>query len=185
MAHFLATINWETLFNGKSIQEAYNTFIDTYRNCCYRFIRTRRARTVKSKPPWWSPTIARLTKRKFSLFRRSHSCQQPGVKEELISNYKETCKLVERAVSSAKQDFERRLVQDSKKNPKLLYSYLNSRFLTKESIVALKDENGAMVSDRAEICDKLNTYFHSVFEEDKPVTVAGFASLQSNDQLQE
>jgi len=60
-------------------------------------------------------------------------------------------------------NFEQNLVEKAKKNPKLLYKYLNSQHLVKESIKALKIANGHLTQDPKEIENLLNRCFQDVF----------------------
>ena len=53
-----------------------------------------------------------------------------------------------------------------KKNPKRLYSYLNSKKVIKDNIRALNDENGKRIEDPTQIVKILNEQFKSVFEID-------------------
>ena len=52
------------------------------------------------------------------------------------------------------------------KNPKMVYSYVNSKKTVRDSIRAFIDENGKRVEDKAEIVKMLNDQFKSVFEID-------------------
>ena len=45
---------------------------------------------------------------------------------------------------------------------------MNSKFKAIDSIVALKDDDGQVTSDSASTCERLNMYFHSVFEPQAP-----------------
>ncbi|RMZ98290.1 RNA-directed DNA polymerase from mobile element jockey-like, partial [Brachionus plicatilis] len=62
-------------------------------------------------------------------------------------------------------DFEFKLAQESKENPKKLYSYMNRRFSTRETIAAIMERNGLFVTEKASICNTFNEFFHSVFDE--------------------
>ncbi|RNA17568.1 hypothetical protein BpHYR1_036469, partial [Brachionus plicatilis] len=42
--------------------------------------------------------------------------------------------------------------------------YINRRFSQRESIAALKNQDGQLYTNRENICELLNEFFHSVFE---------------------
>ena len=59
--------------------------------------------------------------------------------------------------------FENELAEKAKKNPKLLYKYLNSQKLVNNSIKAVRKSNGELSHDPGEIANNLNKYFQEVF----------------------
>ncbi|XP_065671758.1 uncharacterized protein LOC136089635 [Hydra vulgaris] len=81
----------------------------------------------------------------------------------LSKEYKLTCKLVKKEIKIARLAYENVLVKRSKTNPKLLYNYLNSQQLIKESIRALKTTNGDLTQEPREIANLLNKCFQDVF----------------------
>ncbi len=62
--------------------------------------------------------------------------------------------------------FERNLAVNSKHNPKSVYSFINNKINIKESIKAIKTNNGVISTDSLEIVDTLNEFFASVFIKD-------------------
>ena len=64
------------------------------------------------------------------------------------------------------KDFEKSIASNAKKNPKMVYSYVNSKKVVKDNIRALIDENGVRTEDPSEITKILNKQFESVFEVD-------------------
>ncbi|XP_065651308.1 uncharacterized protein LOC136079499 [Hydra vulgaris] len=81
----------------------------------------------------------------------------------LSKEYKLTCKLVKKEIKITRLAYENVLVKRSKTNPKLLYKYLNSQQLIKESIRALKTTNGDLTQEPREIANLLNKCFQDVF----------------------
>ncbi|RMZ97696.1 RNA-directed DNA polymerase from mobile element jockey-like [Brachionus plicatilis] len=130
-----------------------------------RFVKKRWTRQLNVKPPWWNSRIAALVRRK----RRLFICKSiEKSNEQLVKKHKTICKLVRVVVKKRIVEYELKLVQDAKKNPKLLYSYMNRRYATRETIAALKNQDGTFFTDIAGICIKLNQFFFSVF--DPPTT---------------
>ena len=58
------------------------------------------------------------------------------------------------------------MANNAKKNPKMIYAYVNSKKVVKDKKRALNDENGKKIEDPAEIVKILNNQFKSVFEVD-------------------
>ena len=59
------------------------------------------------------------------------------------------------------------LAKNSKRNPKSVYSYLNSKTVLKDTIKALNNVDGSITTDGLEIANRLNDYFVSVFTKDE------------------
>ena len=59
-------------------------------------------------------------------------------------------------------EYERNLAINSKKNSKSVNSYINKKSKIKDSIKAIKLENGAISTDNSEIAHTLNEIFASV-----------------------
>ena len=66
-----------------------------------------------------------------------------GVKKE----YERVKKLCESEVKNAVKNYEKNIANNAKKNPKMVYSYMNSKKAVKDSIRALNDEMGNRVED--------------------------------------
>ncbi|XP_012557529.2 uncharacterized protein LOC101241347 [Hydra vulgaris] len=92
----------------------------------------------------------------------------------MCKEYKLTCKLVEKEIKIARLGYENDLVKRSKLNPKLLYKYLNSQQLVKESIRALKTANGNLTQEPREIAILLNKCFQDIFVSEKEGKLSHF-----------
>ena len=86
--------------------------------------------------------------------------------EELHGEYKVQCKLVKSSISSSISNFEFELAKNSVKNPKGLFTYINKKQNTKESIRSLNDVTGKSTTDKAEMAEILSNQFESVFSLD-------------------
>ena len=62
----------------------------------------------------------------------------------------------------------------AKKEPKILYKYLNSQQVLKESIRSLNKSDGELTQDRKEIANLLNKNFQSVFVDEDEGILASF-----------
>ena len=84
----------------------------------------------------------------------------------MVKEYDRLKKLCESEVKNGVKDFEKNIAINAKKYPKMVYSYINSKKVIKDSIRALYDEEGKRVEDPGKIVNILNNQFKSVFEED-------------------
>ena len=89
---------------------------------------------------------------------------------EDLKRYKKLNKQIKIQVKYNIRVFEENLALNSRKNPKSVYSYMNSKTRVKESIKAIKLTNGTITTDIQEIVNELNEFFASVFTKDETVT---------------
>ena len=67
------------------------------------------------------------------------------------------------ATKKARTDFETRIADNIKENPKEFYSYVNNKTTVRSEIAVLKNRNGELAILPHEKADMLNNYFASVF----------------------
>ena len=71
-----------------------------------------------------------------------------------------------KGVTSAKRQFERRLAQEIKENPKRFWNYVRSKTKVKSGISDLTKEDGSKTKSDEEKAEVLNDFFASVFTRD-------------------
>jgi Reverse transcriptase (RNA-dependent DNA polymerase) len=85
-----------------------------------------------------------------------------------LANYKRSRNFTTGLIRKSKGEYEKKLVNRVKDDPKKFYAYVNSKRKTKDSIGPLMDSNGEKTSDFKKMGNVLNTFFGSVFTiEDK------------------
>jgi len=99
---------------------------------------------LRPSPKWFNPRIKLLTKRKFKLHCLVRSSPHCPVLKLL---YVESCKQVKFAVRSSIRRFEESIVRASKREPKLLFNYINSQRVCRGSIKGLTDSEGVFHTD--------------------------------------
>ncbi|RNA17494.1 RNA-directed DNA polymerase from mobile element jockey-like, partial [Brachionus plicatilis] len=162
MNQFFKNHDWWRISEKGSVKDLYSDFLHIFREAAKSFVKRRRIRTLNTKPPWWNPEIASLVRQKRRNFIRKcidNHCEQ------LASKHRDLCKRVKYNVKRAIIDYEIKLAQASKSNPKLIYSYMNRHYSSRECIAALMDVNNQIITDKEGICDRLNSFFFSVFEQ--------------------
>lgn len=66
-------------------------------------------------------------------------------------------------VRDAKYNFEKRLAQESKDNPKFFYSHCRSKTFIKEKVTQLQGKDVTLTITSKEACELLNEEFHGVY----------------------
>ena len=135
-----------------------------YKECCLRFIKLKQQRDGRQKPKWWSDELSKLVRKKRRLFIQNKITKWQDL--NILNKYRQVSKLVTISVRESVTEFEKNLVARVKESPKLFFNYVNKRFASKESISALKDKNGRLVTEKSFICNELNDFFYSVFDKE-------------------
>ena len=152
-------------FNNPDVNASYDTLVDLYSNSVLKCIPTKvtkAGQVTKSNPKWFNKDVKYHTSRKYRLHRKLLASPNCG---SLLNEYRTACKEVKKAVNSAVQLFESKIVSNCKLNPKPLYNYINCQKTCKESIRSLVDQNGHRVNDGLGKANLLNIQFASVFNE--------------------
>lgn len=150
------------------VNEAYEKFLESYSNGLREFIPVSSSSSAsiatRSNPKWFNSDIKSLTKLKYELFLKVRLARKDV---SLKAKYREVCKLVKKTVIKARVCFEENIAKMSKKNPKIIYSYINSQRKCHEKIRSLSNDDGNLVVDRVEITNILNRQFQSAFSSDE------------------
>jgi hypothetical protein len=142
----------------------YEVLIKIYKETIATF--SRKANSTKSnRLKWFNNDLKKLCRRKFELWAkiRASKCN----KKELKSDYNKFCRLLKKEIKQSRQNYEYSIAVESKKNPKILYSYINNQCNIKDSIRSL-EVNGKTITNNAEICEILNEQFYKVFNKPQP-----------------
>jgi hypothetical protein len=86
---------------------------------------------------------------------------------ELKKEYDVINRELDRKTHEAVKEFEKAIIEKSKDNPKLVYSYMNSKQKTKSSIDELIGPDGSVKRNKGEIANSLNEYFGSVHSKEE------------------
>jgi len=152
--------DWAGLFGQCDVNTCYERFLNVYQRACAKFVPRTKARPVR-RDKWISAEITDMLKEKrkswFEMGRKDRK------NRAVRTAYNKLCKRTKKAIKKAVRDYERDLASRAKRDPKLVYAYINSKRNTKEAIRVLEDESGQQVVERNDICNLLNKQFGSVF----------------------
>ncbi|XP_065679813.1 uncharacterized protein LOC136094128 [Hydra vulgaris] len=159
---YLNKFNWSHEFTGLNVDQCYESFIRTIEYGCKDFIPSFNQKTTESKRSLWMikelKHEIRLKRNLWYRYKASHF-KNLDLKEE----YKLKNKLVKKLVKITIQKYENKIATESKKNPKQIYAYINSKLKAKDHIRAISIENNEISTDSQVIANQLNRFFNSVF----------------------
>ena len=123
----------------------------------------KKKRRISNRPLWMQQNVMRTIRKK----RRLWATYQKSKDYDEYLAYKRVEAETRSLVRQAKRKFEKKLAKESKKKPKMFYSYLKSKTSNRTSVGPLK-ENEQVVSDDIGISNILNKFFASVFTVEDP-----------------
>ena len=155
----LSEVDWEDLFSGKTALEKYEVFANTCTRLIDKHIPKVRCEKGKGKPKWMTKEVSRQIVAKERAWKRLKARKTPNRRE----NYRQERNKTNIMIKFAKMDFEKKLCQDIKDNPKYFWSYVRSKTKFKENVMRVIDNDGRMTENDAETANEMNKAFQSVF----------------------
>ncbi|MCP4269715.1 MAG: hypothetical protein GY777_29775 [Candidatus Brocadiaceae bacterium] len=142
-----------------SVEDGYNNFLDVVHRGQELNIPSRQYRSKRTDPRWLNNRLKHMIGKKKGVYRRIKRGEI-----QLRSQYTELNRLVKKEIRKAKRDYEIKIANDSKVNPKGFYQLYRTK--ARENIGPLKSEDGHITENVEEMCRILNAYFLSVFTEE-------------------
>ena len=158
---YLGNINWQEELLNLEVDEAWELFKNKLNECTKKFVPQKIIRT-NNQPPWMNRTLLRLIRKKRRIWKKYNKYRSLENKTE----YENVERLVRNQIRNSKKNYERRLAKETKTNPKVFYNYINSKRSNRIAVGPLK-QDGELVTDCGEICNKLGDFFGSVFTKDE------------------
>ena len=157
-------IDWAEEFKGKSVEEAYNQFLDRYSKACKQSIPTETINQSDKfiKPVWMRPATLRLIKKK----QNAHIKFLNTKKEIDRQRYKQCRNVVTHNIRNDRICFERNISKEIKNNNKAFWRYVNATRKTKANIPDLERKDGTMATTDLDKAQTLNQQFSSVFTDE-------------------
>ena len=149
-----------TLNQSATVEDAWSSFKQQFMNLQNIYIPLRdKKQATNNKPRWYNNNIAQAIRQRDKLYRAKKSSENSVT----INSYNNARREVKKLIRQAKRQYELQIAQESTKDPKAFYGYINNRKQLKSGIGPLIGRNGDLTSDNYEIASSLNEYFKSVF----------------------
>ena len=166
LSNELRDINWENKFNKNSVNDCWMLFKNTYNDLVDTFIPSKTIKPGKRHgQPWTgykSVTKAKKNRRKkWVMFKRLGLFADELLydQERCVTNY---------IMSQAKSDFEDKLVNQVKDNPKRFWNYTR-HFSKSSSSIAMIEKDGVKLTNDRDKAEVLNNFFISVLTQEQPL----------------
>lgn len=167
LSETLGSVDWDVEFSTLDVESMWCKFRDVLADSIKKFVPVVKQKKYRY-PKWMTREAIRARKFKHKMWKRFQATSSYNDKIE----YRRAANGATAAFRKAKQNFELKLANDVKINPKSFYSYVRSKSRTKDKVCPLRDEVGRIVVDDVEVCNVLNNYFSSVFTQENISCVA-------------
>ena len=149
--------DWNSVLGDLGCEDLYIKFLEVYHKTCSGFIKPKREWKANGEA-WLNYEVRNLIKEKNKLWHIRRRSRENSKKYKLLS------KKLKTSTKNAIETYENSIANKSKKEPKLVYSYMKRKLDNKERIHFLRNEEGQVVTDRDLIANSLNDHFSSVCE---------------------
>ena len=157
MRQSLSNINWATRLHDCNTEEAWSQTKKIVNSLIDQHVPMKKPK--KKKAVW-------LTRKALKAVRRKHKAWRKYQKRKTIESkqhYKKCQTEAKQETRIAKRDFEKKLAENIKTDPKSFYAYVRSKQKVKDAVGPLKNDDGETLQSGQETADALNRFFASVF----------------------
>ncbi|MCP4269647.1 MAG: hypothetical protein GY777_29425, partial [Candidatus Brocadiaceae bacterium] len=146
--------------NHPEVNELWINFKNKFINLQNRFVPfCNTKQQIDNTTPWFNPTIGQAIKNRDKLYKIKKRNNTPETNQTYIN----ARRLVKREINKAKRNYEIKIAENSKTNPKSFYNYVNNRKQLKSGIGPLCNSNNDLIENDKDIATELNNFFSSVF----------------------
>ena len=152
----LDLINWDLVFEDKTVQECWDIFKAELATLVNNHILMSTPKDYNE--PWMNKSLMKSWKKKYHSWKRyteSKSYQRH-------QKYKRKADLFKKKARQAKRIYEKLLAKGVRHNKKAFFRYVNSKLTVRPEITELINENGILVDNEKEITNIMGKYFNSV-----------------------
>ncbi len=172
--------NWDVM-NEMSGKKSWNHLEAILQEGIQKTIPKRKTNVTHRKSKWMNErALLKLhEKRKhYNTYIRTRQGSDYAAYARARNQVKWECK-------NARREFERKIADESKKNPKAFYSYARSKMKTKDDVADLEDTAGYTATKDIDKSKVLNDFFCSVFTQENKDEIPVFDKRQYKEELSE
>ena len=154
----LGSIDWSDEFDGLTTCEAWEVLETNLINLIDCVVPTINKSRLSSRPGWMTKDVKSAINRKRRTWHAYRSSPSPAKWRVYTDSRNEVTSIIRRA----KADFEEKLLEDSRANPKALYSYFSTKHGS-DPVQCIRTCRDELVMDPKEIAKLLNMQFSNNF----------------------
>ena len=151
-------MDW-SMMEGLSVEECWSKIQNSLHQGMDKFIPKSCVKHNNFKPKWLKGEVMKSAKKKYALYKRFLKSKS-SYDYAMYIQHRKACK---KKVRSVKKDYEKRIIKESKSNPKVFWKYIQSKTKTASGISPLRTNDGKLVDSDMDKAETLNAFFASVF----------------------
>ena len=159
-------IDWENELRGKDTEESWGILESVIKESVERNVPMQNVfKTFKKK--WMTQEVLNVVKEKHKAYKKYRRLRTNESKDD----YNRTKQMAIYVTKKARTEFETRIANNIKENPKEFYSYVNNKTTVRSEIAVLKNRDGELAILPHEKAEMLNTFFASVFTKEDTANI--------------
>ena len=175
----LKEINWDDELQGKDVNESWLKIKSKIEEAIEKSTPMTKPTGKKSKI-WMRPETLETVRLKHKMFREWHKTNNDKTKK---TEYNKMNNKARKACRKANRDYEKKVAEESKRNPKMFFNYANSKMKNKSGIADLNKGDGSKTKTDQEKAELLNNFFQSVFVEEDSGPLPEFEGYEFDTEL--
>lgn len=155
-------IDWENILDtnkDQSVDDMLEKFHHTLSELESKCIPLKSNSTKKDKPPWLTCSSQKAVRKKYFAWKRFQDTKS----RKSYLEYKRKRDKATSIIRKAKQNYEKKISNECKVNPKVFYSYCNFKQKSKKNIIRLRNSDGKILVTDHDNANALNTFFQTVY----------------------
>ena len=177
MRENFSLIDWTEL-NGLGVEETWSRIKDEIYSNIQKFVPKHKKRKAKSAAaPWWSNQLQKEVKAKYKLWKDYTAAKTTESYRKYATQRNNTTA----KIRNARQEYEAKIIEGLKIEPKRLFSYVRLQQKVKPSIGSLEEESGKLTETDKEAAEVLQSFFKSVFVKEDNGKMPHFSDLISKE----
>ena len=176
----LETVNWDILFQHRSVDSCWEVFRDKLVELQAKFIPTAK-KSERSKPQWMDKSVVRALGDKARAWKRYLMCRT----DSNFTSYKKARNRLKSVIIDSRTNFEHLLATEIKENPKAFWKYVGRKTKAPRTQQKIRNSRGKLSDSDSETASYFNSYFASVFTVDSdidlPVMLVGNSELECSE----
>ena len=158
IAEGLNQIDWDTCFEGRSVQECWDIFKERLKTLEIENIPLYTPKGLY-KEPWMNRPLMKQWKKKYFAWKRFTENRSYIRYQE----YKKEASLMKKQARKTKRTYEKKIAKEARQNKRQFIRYVNSKLTVRPEISEMQNELGELVDNDKDICNILAKYFNSVY----------------------
>ena len=159
-------IDWENELRDKDTEESWGILESVIKESVERNVPMQKVfKTFKKK--WMTQEVLNVVKEKHKAYKKYRRLRTNESKDD----YNRAKQMAIYVTKKARTEFETRIANNIKENPKEFYSYVNNKTTVRSEIAVLKNRDGELAILPHEKAEMLNTFFASVFTKEDTANI--------------